>query len=80
MMSLSFDIVADIEYQTHVYVGFNGLLIREGLAHHSMRIKSALLSVTSKGQHSVQFQGKEKRRMKLVAKCMRMYDHRYPAS
>ena len=50
--------MADIEYQMPVYVGFNGLLIREGLAHHSVRIKSALLWVTSKRQHSVQFEGK----------------------
>ena len=72
MMSLSLDIVADIEYQTHVYVGFNGLLIREGLAHLSVRIKSALLLVTSKRQHSVQFQGKGEE--KDEAGC-KMYAH-----
>ena len=50
--------MAGIEYDTQAYVGFNGLLSRVGLAHHSVRIKSALLLVTSKRQHSVQFQGK----------------------
>ena len=63
---------ARIEYQMQRFIPRFKWPTGECLAPHSVRIKSAPLSVTSKREHSVQFQGKGGSEAG-TAKCVQMY-------